>query len=150
MQNSGGSVSRNSNLPSLRVALPQQSLRRLGLCSQIATATGSPVVFPEKQKRSKAKVSGSAAAAEDAHIQSIFEHKIDIGVGDEKSNLLGYDVFLGKLVLDKGKAGNVNADASLDKESVNARLTSKALIWGSHMLAIEDVISVRSLLFFYQ
>lgn len=168
MQKSG-SLSRNSNLPSLRVAVPQQSLRRLGFCSQIATAAGgqhnSPVVFPEKQKRGKVKSSrrgGDATAttpAEDAEITNIFEHRIDIGGGpgvggDEKSNLLGYDVVAGKLVLDKRETGNVDAaltDAqqktasadSVNKDAVSARLTSKALIWGSHMLALEDVISVR-------
>ena len=172
MQKSG-SLTRNSNLPSLRVSVPQQSLRRLGLCSQIATATGgqhnSPVVFPEKQKRGKVKSSrrgGDATAttpADDAEITNIFEHRIDIGGGpgggggDEKSNLLGCDVFVGKLALDKRGTGNADAaltdaqqkTASADtanKDAVNARLTSKALIWGSHMLALEDVISVRSFL----
>lgn len=170
MQKSG-SGSRNSNLPSLRVSVPQQSLRRLGLCSQIATATGgqhsSPIVFPEKQKRNRVKGSrrgGDATAptpTDDS--EKPFEHRIDIGGGpgggggggDEKSNLLGYVVFSGKLILDKRDTTHVNATSTegqkqtsssdiSNQDAVNARLTSKALIWGSHMLALEDVISVRS------
>ncbi|POO04172.1 Diacylglycerol kinase [Trema orientale] len=168
MQKSG-SGSRNSNLPSLRVTVPQQSLRRLGLCSQIATATGgqhsSPVVFPEKQKRNRVKGSrrgGDATAptpTDDPEKQNSFEHRIDIGGGpgagggDEKSNLLGYVVFSGKLILDKRKTTNVDATSTeaqnqtsssdiANQGAVNARLTSKALIWGSHMLALEDVISI--------
>ncbi|GMN65442.1 hypothetical protein TIFTF001_034505 [Ficus carica] len=171
MQKSG-SVSRNSNLPSLRVTVPQQSLRRMGLCSQIATATGgqhsSPVVFPEKQKRGKVKASrrsggGDATAAptptEDPENPTSFEHRIDIGGGvgggggDEKSNLLGHEVLSGKLVLDKRKTSNVDASSTdaqqktsstdtSNQEAVDARLTSKALIWGSHMLSLEDVISI--------
>ncbi|KAF4366812.1 hypothetical protein G4B88_007331 [Cannabis sativa] len=166
---SSGSGSRNSNLPSLRVTVPQQSLRRLGLCSQIATAAGgqhsSPIVFPEKQKRSRVKSSrrgGDATAptpTDDPEKLNTFEHRIDIGGGpgagggDEKSNLLGYEVFSGKLILDKRKPVNVDATSSeaqtqssssdiSNQEAVNARLTSKALIWGSHKLALEDVISI--------
>ena len=153
--------------------MPQQSFRHhLGFCSQITTSTGgqhsSPVVFPEKQKRSKVKAlrrGGDATAATptptfDPEKPISFEHKIDIGGpgvvgGDEKSNLLGYVVFSGKLVLDKSKTANLNptsTDAkqqtstseSASQDAVDARLTSKALIWGTHMLPLEDVVSVRS------
>lgn len=165
---SSGSGSRNSNLPSLRVTVPQQSLRRLGLCSQIATATGgqhsSPIVFPEKQKRrvkSSRRGGDATAPTDDTEKPNTFEHRIDIGGaqgaggGDEKSNLLGYEVFSGKLILDKRKPIYVDATSSeaptqtscsdiSNQEAVNARLTSKALIWGSHKLSLEDVISVRS------
>lgn len=173
MQKSG-SVSRNSNTP-LKVTVPQQSLRRLGLCSQIATATGgqhaSPIVFPEKQKRNKVKASKRGSDATPITPMSVpddhgkpkrFEHRIDIRdggpaaiAGDEKSDLLGYEVFSGKLVLDKRKTVS-NTSASTEaqqqtfsndhrsQEAVNAKLTSKALSWGSHMLSLEDVISVSS------
>ncbi|KAM5566320.1 hypothetical protein ABKV19_014820 [Rosa sericea] len=156
MQKSG-SVSKNS----LRVTTPQQSLRRLGLCSQIATATGgqhsSPIVFPEKQKRHKIKASKTPttpASADDPNSLKTFEHRIDIpasAAGDEKSDLLGYAVFSGKLVLDKSKTTLVNTtstdpqqqtSSSTNQEAVDAKLTSKALIWGSHMLHLDDVISV--------
>ncbi|KAM1520388.1 hypothetical protein ACFX1X_010929 [Malus domestica] len=159
MQKSG-SVSKNS----LRVTTPQQSLRRLGLCSQIATATGgqhsSPIVFPEKQKRQKIKASKTPtpASTEDPNTLKTFEHRIDIpasAAGDEKSDLLGYVVFTGKLVLDKRKTSSINTSSSTDaqqttsssadipnQEAVAGKLTSKALIWGSHMLHLDDVISV--------
>lgn len=142
---------------SLRVTSPQQSLRRLGLCSQIATATGgqhsSPVVFPEKQKRLKIKASKSP---DDPNSLKALDHRIDIpasAAGDEKSDLLGYAVFSGKLVLDKSKTNPTCTDPPQQTssstnithhEAVDAKLTSKALIWGSHMLHLDDVISVSS------
>ncbi|MCI35177.1 sphingoid long-chain bases kinase 1-like, partial [Trifolium medium] len=70
--------------------------------------------------------------------------------GDEKSDLLGYVVFSGKLVLDKRKisVNNNNNDAqqtsfdTTNQAAVDAKLTSKALLWGSHVLHLDDVISV--------
>ncbi|KAI5419287.1 Sphingoid long-chain bases kinase 1 [Lathyrus oleraceus] len=70
--------------------------------------------------------------------------------GDEKSDLLGYVVFSGKLVLDKRKisVNNYKSDAqqtsfdTTNQASVDAKLTSKALLWGSHVLHLDDVISV--------
>ncbi|KAI5439714.1 hypothetical protein KIW84_025185 [Lathyrus oleraceus] len=70
--------------------------------------------------------------------------------GDEKSDLLGYVVFSGKLVLDKRKisVNNNKSDAqqtsfdTTNQASVDAKLTSKALLWGSHVLHLDDVISV--------
>lgn len=161
MQKSG-SVSKNS----LRVTTPQQSLRRLGLCSQIATATGgqhsSPIVFPEKQKRHKIKASKTPTtpvSTDDPNSLKTLEHRIDIpasAAGDENSDLLGYAVFSGKLVLDKRKTTIVNTTCTdpqqqtssstdiTNQEAVDAKLTSKALIWGSHMLHLDDVISVST------
>lgn len=171
-----GSVSRNStasseNLPSnnkvspsLRVLAPQQSLRRLGLCSQIATGAqhSSPTVFPEKRGRVRgSRRSGetvgtttpTSTRADARELTSSFEHRIDIGGGGggggEKSDLLGYVVFSGKLVLDKRK-DNVNnngdgpansADIS-SQEAVDAKLMSKVLVWGSNVMQLDDVISV--------
>lgn len=164
MQNSG-IVSNSKN--NLRVTTPQQSLRRLGLCSQIATATGgqhsSPIVFPEKQKRHKIKAASKTpptpTPADDPNIVKALDHRIDIpasAAGDEKSDLLGYAVFSGKLVLDKSKTSSINITSTdaqqqqtssssndiTNQEAVDAKLTSKALIWGSHMLHLDDVISV--------
>ncbi|GMY18564.1 sphingoid long-chain bases kinase 1 [Fagus crenata] len=172
MQKSG-SLPRNSsnsvNTPSsLRVITPQQSLRRLGLCSQIATGGqhSSPIVFPEKRSKAKAssrrsssnnEVAGVPTPVDDLVKAKTFEHRIDIGLGgpgaaggDEKSDLLGYVVFSGKLVWDKRKASNTNATDvqqtsntdSTGQVPVDAKLTSRALIWGSHMLSLDDVISV--------
>ena len=141
MQNSGNLPKNNS----LRLT-PQQSLRRLNFCSQIATGQQtSPVVFPEK--RTKAKVSRRSdgnISSDDSKKAKREEHRIDIG--DEQSDLLGYEVISGKLVLDKRKtikatdAQNSTQTAHLD--TVDAKLTSRALVWGSYVLSLDDVISV--------
>lgn len=131
----------------------QQSLRRLGFCSQISTAGGqlsSPIVYPEKRSK---KVKASAKPDEEKSAVIVQDHRIDIIGGDEKSDLLGCVVFSGKLILDKRKTSfqdNATAkdgqqQSSVDvfnQEAVDAKLTSKALVWGSHMLHLDDVISV--------
>ena len=151
------SLSRSSNSPSVRVSSSQsqQSLRRLSLCSQIATHS-SPIVFPEKRTK-KLKASskrGEAPVTDDQPDKSKREElRIDIGGGDEKSDLLGYVVYSGKLILDKRKnvptntnSSDVEQNSSTDianQEGVAAKLTSKALVWGSHVLPLDDVISVN-------
>ncbi|KAL3829816.1 hypothetical protein ACJIZ3_018618 [Penstemon smallii] len=137
-----GSLSKNS---SLRVTT-QKSLRRLGLCSQITTGQQtSPVVFPEKRSsRGKAATHGDLSVINNGPKKAKREeHRIDIG--DEQSDLLGYEVFSGKLSLDKRKSSKkselqTSENRSLD--AVDAKLTSKALIWGSEMLHLDDVISL--------
>lgn len=147
MQKSG-SLSKHS---SLRLTT-QQSLRRLGLCSQVATAQQtSPVVFPEKRSsRGKAAKCGDLSVNKDDPSEAKrSEHRIDIG--DEQSDLLGYEVFSGKLSLDKTKSTNnseVKTSENANLDAVDAKLTSKALIWGSKMLCLDDVISVSSFVFF--
>ncbi|PHU09810.1 Sphingoid long-chain bases kinase 1 [Capsicum chinense] len=139
MQKSGNLVKNNS----LRVTT-QQSLRRLGLCSQITAGQhSSPVVFPEKRSKGRIQTRGELSN-NDPKKQKNEEHRIDIG--DEQSDLLGYEVFSGKLVLDKGKA-HKNSELESSKEvasqdAVEAKLTSKAMVWGSGMLHLGDVISV--------
>jgi len=163
-RNSTGSTNNNTNTnnkisSALRLSSPQQSLRRLGLCSQIATGEhSSPIVFPEKRAKVKASRKSSVPTTirpDDQDITKSFDHRIDIGAGgggDEKSDLLGYVVFSGKLVLDKRKiATNNNADAQqtsdiTNQDAVDAKLTSKALAWGSQVLHLDDVISVMHLL----
>ncbi|CAI9769482.1 unnamed protein product [Fraxinus pennsylvanica] len=124
----------------------QKSLRHLGLCSQIATGQQtSPVVFPEKRSRGKTVTRGEITINnDDCNKARREEQKIDIG--DEQSNLLGYEVFSGKLALDKRKS-NKNAEVPVSTEiasqdAVDAKLTSKALVCGSQLLRLEDVISV--------
>ncbi|XP_022139015.1 sphingoid long-chain bases kinase 1 [Momordica charantia] len=166
MQQSEG-LSRNSNenglsSSSLRLTTPQKSIRRLGLCSQIATGGqhSSPIVFPEKRSKTKSfsrrgsEVNSSISkftmtSADDRDKPKSFEHRIDIGGGDEKSDLLGYTVLSGKLVLDKRKTTDKNTSDVMqnntgiaDQEGFDAKLTSTALVWGSHMLRLDDVISV--------
>lgn len=153
-------VNRN---PSLRVSIPQaqQSLRRLGLCSTggAAQQQSSPVVFPEKRSKKAKKISGNDDPQVKKPKAAADEHRIDIiggAGGDEKSDLLGSLVYAGKLVLDKRKSASgkdaateVQQPSSADvfnKKAVDARLTSKALVWGgSHLLQLDDVVSVNKL-----
>ncbi|XP_019452861.1 PREDICTED: sphingoid long-chain bases kinase 1 isoform X2 [Lupinus angustifolius] len=141
----------NNNNKTLRLSSPQQSLRRFGLCS--------PIVFPERRgAKLKASSTGDHGIIDTS---KDFEHRIDIGgtgipgPGDEKSDLLGYVVFSGKLVLDKRKvttiinnknnsaaAQQTSSDITINQQAVDAKLTSKALVWGSHLLNLDDVISV--------
>lgn len=168
-----GSLSRNSTgstkssaasaAAALRLSSPQQSFRRLGLCSQLSTAGehSSPIVFPEKRSKLKSgkknstdAIRASSGDHQDAAAAKNFEHRIDIpGGGDEKSDLLGYVVFSGKLALDKRKISVNNNNNKTDTQqqtsfdttnqaAVDAKLTSKALLWGSHVLHLDDVISV--------
>ncbi|XP_051144608.1 sphingoid long-chain bases kinase 1-like [Andrographis paniculata] len=140
MQKSG-SLYKNS---SLRIAT-QQSLRRLGLCSPTATGQQtSPIVFPEKRNsRGKAAKHGANTVNDsDLNITKREEHKID--VADEQSDLLGYEVFSGKLSLEKSKSTK-NSElqtADVNLNAVDAKLTSKALIWGSKMLLLDDIVSL--------
>lgn len=142
MQKSGNLVKNNS----LKITT-QQSLRRLGLCSQITSGQhSSPVVFPEKRSKGRSLTRGELSLSNnDSKKEKNEEHRIDIG--DEQSDLLGYEVFSGKLVLDKGKTyKNSELEASKEvtsQDAVEAKLTSKAMVWGSSMLHLEDVISVR-------
>lgn len=143
MQNSGSLPKSNS------LRTPQQSLRRLNFCSQVATGQQtSPVVYPEKRTKNKAsRRNDVSASSDDSKKAKREEHRIDIG--DEQSDLLGYEVISGKLVLDKRKnikandAENTTENAHLD--TVDAKLTSRVLVWGSHVLSLDDVVSVSFL-----
>ncbi|CAN1177826.1 Sphingoid long-chain bases kinase 1 [Linum perenne] len=138
----------------------QSSLRRLGFCSQLAAGGGqhsSPIVFPEKRskrvKSSSKRVELTGDQPSSDNNNNIHEFRIDVGgilpsAGDEKSDLLGDVVFSGKLAWDKNKPSNGNATNKPppadvpNQDAVDAKLTSKGLIWGSNMLHLDDVISV--------
>lgn len=156
MQKSG-SLSRATNL---RVTVPQQSLRRIGLCSTGGDLHTSPAVFPEK-RGSKVKIPSlrkhinPTSMINDDPLKSkkVDEHRIDIigGGGDEKSDLLGYVIYAGKLFLDKRKHADENhrkdgnqgsGETTTQEAFLDAKLTSKALVWGSSMLPLDDVVSV--------
>ncbi|PHT48277.1 hypothetical protein CQW23_12485 [Capsicum baccatum] len=66
-----------------------------------------------------------------------------IDIGDEQSDLLRYEVFSGKLILDKGKAHKSSKLESskevVSQDAVEAKLTSKAMDWGSDILHQGDV-----------
>ncbi|KAK1426412.1 hypothetical protein QVD17_15083 [Tagetes erecta] len=140
MQNSGGLSKSNS------LRTPQQALRHLNCCPQISTGLQtSPVVFPEKRTKNKAsRRNDVSASSDDSKKEKREEHRIDIA--DEQSDLLGYEVISGKLVLDKRKtikATDVqNSTEFAHLDAVDAKLTSKALVWGSRVLSLDDVISV--------
>nr|CAD1830033.1 unnamed protein product [Ananas comosus var. bracteatus] len=116
----------------------QQSVRRMS-SKRLQTAAGqhsSPTVFPEKRSKAKPlKQKDADAANKDPEKLMAHEHKVDIG--DEKSDLLGYEVYSGKLVLDKKSNSTTSDDqsgsGSATANCVDARLTSKALIWGFDM-----------------
>lgn len=70
-----------------------------------------------------------------------------IRIEDEKSDLLGYEVYSGKLTLDN-KARHASSEQSGSGSSghcFDARLSTEALIWGSNILKLEDIVSVRYL-----
>lgn len=63
---------------------------------------------------------------------------------DEQSDLLRYEVFSRKLILDKGKTHKSwkleSSKEVVSQDAIEAKLTSKALDWGSDMLHLGDVI----------
>ncbi|XP_020597540.1 sphingoid long-chain bases kinase 1-like [Phalaenopsis equestris] len=108
------------------------------------TQQSSPTIFPETREKVKAqRPSGSDIVKDDAEKAKSHEHRIDIG--DEQSDLLEFEVFSGKLFHDK-KYRTVHNEQTVPEATAaafdEAKLTRKALIWGSHMLGLEDVISV--------
>ncbi|ONK80337.1 uncharacterized protein A4U43_C01F16580 [Asparagus officinalis] len=134
------------DVSSLRI-LQQQPPNHMGSRrSQIATGQhSSPTVYPIKRGKIKSsRQKETNAVTDDPEKAKASEHRID--VGDENSNLLGYNVYSGKLSLVK-KSKSSNADektgfAAANLDSTDAKLSSKALVWGSQMLCFEDVISV--------
>lgn len=124
----------------------QQSVRNSGSWrSQMAAGQhSSPTVFPEKRNKVKTHKQMKVSVANDPEKFPPREHKIDIV--DERSDLLGYEVFSGKLALDKKpktvKSEGKSGSGSGMPDAVDAKLTSKTLIWGSHMLSLEEVVSV--------
>lgn len=88
-------------------------------------------------RQSAAGVSNGDPAKAKAH-----EHRVDIG--DEQCDLLGFEVFSGKLALDRRPKNPDVEDGEPTQDSVDARLTTKALSWGSRVLRLQDVISVSS------
>ncbi|XP_020597571.1 sphingoid long-chain bases kinase 1-like isoform X2 [Phalaenopsis equestris] len=132
------SAIRLQNIVSLRV-LEQKSLRSAG-SKQSHAATGhptSPIVFPEKRGHQVSTV------RDDPFKTKAQEHCVDI---DELSDLLGYDIFSGKLALvRRSKSTGTNEQSGsgyTNPSSTDAKLTSKALTWGSQTLLLEDVVSV--------
>lgn len=130
-------TSRNSSQKSSRRSGSRRSQKSAGQQS-------SPTVFPEKRGKSKSlRQKHAVVDNKDAKKAKNHEQKNDLV--DERSNFIGYEVYAGKLVFDK-KNRSIGVDDQLSAngkaDTTDARLTSKALIWGSSVLSLEDVISV--------
>ncbi|KAG0484828.1 hypothetical protein HPP92_008907 [Vanilla planifolia] len=138
------SVVQFQNIGALKV-LQKQSLHCMGSKhSQVSTGQlSSPIVFPEKRGKIKAeKQIEVGTVKENAEKAKSQEHRVDI---DEHSDLLGHNVFSGKLAF-VGRSKNTGTDESEsgvpDSTGTDAKLTSKALSWDSETLLLEDVVSV--------
>uniref|UniRef100_A0A0E0KTD0 DAGKc domain-containing protein n=1 Tax=Oryza punctata TaxID=4537 RepID=A0A0E0KTD0_ORYPU len=122
----------------------QKSSRRSGSrrSQKSAGQQSSPTVFPEKKGKSKSsRQKHLVFDNKDSKKAKNNEQKND--VVDEKSNFSGYEIYSGKLFFDKKNritGDQISANGKADTTDV--RLTSKALIWGSSLLSLEDVISV--------
>lgn len=122
----------------------QKSSRRSGSrrSQKSAGQQSSPTVFPEKKGKSKSsRQKHLVFDNKDSKKAKNNEQKND--VVDEKSNFSGYEIYSGKLFFDKKNritGDQISANGKADTSDV--RLTSKALIWGSSLLSLEDVISV--------
>jgi hypothetical protein len=129
-------TSRSSSQKSSRRSSSRRSQKSAGQHSSPST----------QEKRSKTRSSRQKHLAiddKDAKKGKNHDHKID--VADERSNFLGYEVYAGKLFFDKknkSTSDNNQLPANGKADAVDARLTSKALIWGSSVLLLEDVVSV--------
>ncbi|KAA8535901.1 hypothetical protein F0562_030904 [Nyssa sinensis] len=115
------------------------------ICSSAHATLQLCSILCEKCSKLKTSRHGDInVTVDDPVIEKREEHRIDIG--DEQSDLLGYEVFSGKVILDKRKSSkstDVQTSTEItNQDTVDAKLTSKALVWGSHMLCLEDVISV--------
>ncbi|XXG67015.1 hypothetical protein AAC387_Pa06g0456 [Persea americana] len=128
-------------------ALPQQSLRLWGSrCFQrVYGQHSSPTVFPEKRSKIKSSNQNVVKVTSD-NPEKVKIQELKIDIGDEHCDLLGYEVLSGKLFLDKrSTSSTANVQMSTDTEKqddVCAKLTRKALVWGSHTLSLQDVIAV--------
>ncbi|XP_020200395.1 sphingoid long-chain bases kinase 1 [Aegilops tauschii subsp. strangulata] len=130
-------TSRNSSQKSSRRSSSRRSQKSAGQQS-------SPTVFPEKRGKSRSlRQKHVAVDNKDAKKGKNHERRTD--TVDERSNFVGFEVYSGKLFYDR-KNKSIGADGHLSSnkkaDTTDARLTSKALIWGSTVLSLEDVISV--------
>ncbi|KAG0457431.1 hypothetical protein HPP92_022271 [Vanilla planifolia] len=98
----------------------------------------------ERHDKVKAlKASGPDFVKNELQTTKSHEHRIDIG--DELSDLLGFEVVSGKLAYDKNYKNfreKKTHSETINATSVNAKLTREAFVWGSRVLRLEDVISV--------
>lgn len=130
-------TSRNSSQKSSRRSSSRRSQKSAGQQS-------SPTVFPEKRGKSRS-LRQKHAAVDNKEAKKGKNHDRRTDVVDERSNFVGFEIYTGKLGFDKKNrsiGGDDHLSASRKADTTDARLTSKALIWGSNVLSLEDVISV--------
>jgi hypothetical protein len=126
----------------------QKSSRRSS--SRRSQKSGGQHSSPSTQeKRSKSRSSRQKhLVIDDKDVKKGKNHDHKIDMLDERSNFLGCEVYSGKLIFDKknkSSSDNNHLPANGKAGAVDARLTSKALIWGSSgLVLLEDVISVSS------
>uniref|UniRef100_A0A0D9W7Q0 DAGKc domain-containing protein n=1 Tax=Leersia perrieri TaxID=77586 RepID=A0A0D9W7Q0_9ORYZ len=121
----------------------QKSSRRSGSrrSQKSAGQQSSPTVFPEKKSKSKSSRQKHLVFDKDSKKAKNNEQNND--VADEKSNFLGYEIYSGKLFFDKkNRSTGDQISANGKANTTDIRLTSKALVWGSSVLSLEDVVSV--------
>lgn len=125
---------------------PQQSVYCVGLYSQISAAQLSClVIFPEKRYKVKAS-KHSDIKVNNNIFEKLKREDHRINPGDETSDLLGYEIYSGKLSIDQRKSNRSTDVQALTEgknlEAIDAKLTSKFLLWGCHRIYLEDVTSV--------
>ncbi|GLJ56160.1 hypothetical protein SUGI_1205580 [Cryptomeria japonica] len=114
--------------------------------SQVTSGqNSSPAITSDRHGRVKSsKKKELSISIENSAHSKVREHRIDIG--DENSDLLGQLCISGKLVPDKKNSGsaldNQLSNSKTDKAEVDAKLTIKAFVWGSHCLDLSDIIAV--------
>lgn len=130
----------------LSTTLPPQSVHHTGnKPSKVVTAQNPPSIVPEKRGKVKTSRHNEVGIA-NGYPENATTHEQRINIQEEQSVLLGYEVLSGKLSFDKRYKGRSSDDQSGlgigNAESIDAKLTSKALTWGSQKLYLADVISV--------
>ncbi|KAM0914065.1 hypothetical protein ACQ4PT_011765 [Festuca glaucescens] len=128
------------NLTSPRGLIHKVLRRTNSRRSPTATEQDPSPVFPETNNAKFLKQKNTEDAIKDPEKAITHDNQIE----DEKSDLLGYEVCSGKLTLDN-KGRSVSGEQSGSGSSGNcfdARLTTEALVWGSNILKLEDIVSV--------
>lgn len=128
------------NLTSPRGLIHKVLRRTNSRRSPTATEQDPSPVFPETSNAKFLKQKSAEDAIKDPEKAITHDNRIE----DEKSDLLGYEVCSGKLTLDN-KDRSVSGEQSGSGSSgscFDARLTTEALVWGSNILKLEDIVSV--------
>ncbi|KAK3156921.1 hypothetical protein QOZ80_2AG0113830 [Eleusine coracana subsp. coracana] len=126
------------NLTSPRGLIHKLFRRTTSKRSPTAADQQQSPVFPETSNSTFLEQKGEAI--KDPEIAST----PGIRTEDEKSDLLGYEIYSGKLTLDNKSKTDSSEHSGTGSSSncFDARLSTEALTWGSNILKLEDIISV--------